>query len=90
MSRRNSTKYTRMLLFQKNIFLAIAITTKWKVRSAFLQGNKFDREVYLKPLAELETDKLLKLNEPAYGICDSLHGWYLRKTVLEKSEDSKS
>ena len=75
---------------------AIAVTNKWKVhsldiKSAFLQGNEIDCEVYLKPPSEAGMNSLWKLNISVYGLCDAPRAWYLSlKSVLEKGGAKKS
>ena len=60
-------------------------------KSAFLQGNKIDREVYLKPPPEAGTSKLWKLNISVYGLCHALRFWHLSlKSVLFSSEVGSS
>ena len=48
------------------------------IKSAFLLGNKIDREVYLKPPVEAGTSKLRKLIVPVYRLCDVPRSWYLK------------
>ena len=59
------------------------------VKSAFLQGRELEREVLLKPPAELEASGfLMKLRTPLYGLNDASLQWYLRvKEVLTKDLD---
>ena len=61
----------------------------WKVkaldiRSAFLQGQMIDRDVYLKPPVEAGLDeKVWKLNKALYGLGDASRKWYLKvKNIL--------
>ena len=49
------------------------------VKSAFLQGKEINRDVYVKPSQEAETDKLWKLKTTVYGLCDAPRVWYLSK-----------
>ena len=59
------------------VTLAIIATNKWELRSldiktAFLQGNKLSRDVYLKPLeANCETNFVWKLKKCVYGLPDA-------------------
>ena len=67
--------------------MALTASMKWSVNSmdiktAFLQGRLFDREVYLKPPKEANTDKLWKLNKCVYGLGDASRQWYL--TLMEE------
>ena len=70
------------------ILLSLASLKSWDchtvdVRSAYLQGNRIDREVYLKPPREFYNGKLWKLNKTVYGLCDAARAWYIRvKTEL--------
>ena len=48
------------------------------VKSAFLQGNAIEREVYIIPPREVNTNKLWKLNKTVYGLADASRTWYLR------------
>ena len=63
--------------------LAVCATMNWKLRSidfktAFLQGNPIEREIFVKPPKEANTSKLWKLNKTAYGLKDAPREWYLR------------
>ena len=49
-----------------------------EVKSAFLQGNAIEREVYIIPPREVNTNKLWKLNKTVYGLADASRTWYLR------------
>ena len=49
-----------------------------EIKSAFLQGQKIERDVYIKPPKEAGTDRLWKLNKTVYGLGDASRGWYLR------------
>ena len=62
--------------------MALAASMKWSlnsidIKTAFLQGKPFDREVYLKPPREAGTKKLWKLNKCVYGLKDASRQWYL-------------
>ena len=47
------------------------------IKAAFLQGNKLDRDVHLKPPVEVESDgKLWKLDKCLYGLSDASRVWY--------------
>lgn len=65
-------------------FIAILSSKRWAVNSidikaAFLQSEKFDREVYLVPPVESECDEnvLWKLEKCVYGLTDAARNWYL-------------
>ena len=70
------------------LFLLIAVHMKWKIRtadvkSAFLQGKKIDREVFLKPPKECRIPGIIWLmKKRAYGFVDASRGFYLE---LKKS-----
>ena len=73
------------------IVIAFIVSMKWKLHSvdyktAFLQGNPIEREVFLRPPAEFRTkDKLWKLKKTVYGLADAPRVWFLRlKEELEK------
>ena len=58
------------------VLIAIAATNRWRVKSldiksAFLQGKKIDREVYVKPPKEFQNGKLWKLQKALYGLNDA-------------------
>ena len=78
------------------LVLSIIVSNSWiihslEIKSAFLQGKKIDRDVYLKPTKEAETSKLWKLNITAYGLCDAPRAWYISvKDVLRKTGVKKS
>ena len=63
--------------------MAVAASHQWKVQSldikaAFLQGNKIERDVYLKPPVEANTTKLWKLDICVYGLGEASRLWYIR------------
>ena len=71
------------------IMICIAISNGWKVnsidiKSAFLQGQKLNRSVHIKPPKEANTDKYWKLNKCVYGLTDASRKWYL--TLNEELE----
>ena len=77
--------------------MTIILSHKWEIKSldiksAFLQGQPINSEIFLKPPKEAGADKLWKLLITVYGLCDA--PWasrYLRiKEVLEKSVMLKS
>ena len=64
------------------LVMTIAASLKWSlnaidIKTAFLQGNKFDRDVYVKPPREAATQKLWKLSKCVYGLGDASRQWYL-------------
>ena len=65
------------------LLLALASINSWDchtvdIKSAYLQGNKIEREVFLKPPSEFSNGKLWKLNKTIYGLCDAARAWYNR------------
>ena len=58
------------------VALTLIASNSWKlnsidVKTAFLQGNTIQREVFVKPPKEAETDCIWKLNKCVYGIADA-------------------
>lgn len=58
------------------LMLIIIATHHWlvnslDVKSAFLQGDAIESDVYLKPPAEFRFDGLWKLEKTVYGLCDA-------------------
>ena len=65
------------------ISLAIIASKSWTLKSldistAFLQGGPIDREIYVVPPREAETDKIWRLQKSVYGLNDASRQWYLR------------
>ena len=61
--------------------MSLVVSMGWTIRhidveSAFLQGKQLDREVYIRPPLEAETDKLWKLNKCIYGLADAPRMWF--------------
>ena len=79
------------------IFCMVAAKYKWNIKSsdvtsAFLQGVRIEREVYLLPPKERRIPGVLwKLVKPVYGLVDAPRGWHLsldkkfQKAGCEKS-----
>ena len=71
-------------------FLSILSSMKWKIhsidiKSAYLQGIPINRELYIKPPNEAQTDKLWLLKKCPYGLADAGRHWYMRvKEELKK------
>ena len=40
------------------------------IKSAFLQGKSIQRDVFIKPPKEANTNKLWKLKTTVYGLCE--------------------
>ena len=72
--------------YKESLRIAIMIIASldWQIhsmdiKSAFLQGNKLEREIYLKPPKEANVKgKLWRLNRCVYGLVDASRYWYLR------------
>ena len=67
--------------------LAVASSKCWNVhsldiKSAYLQGEPIDREIYLYPPPEFNDGRLWKLKKTVYGLCDAARAWY--KTVVKE------
>ena len=74
------------------IFLSIMASKNWKcnsidIKAAFLQGDNFERDVFLRPPKEAVcSEKVLwKLNKCVYGLNDAASVWYFTvRTFLLK------
>ena len=80
-----------MQKYSLRILLAIASAKGWAietvdVKSAFLQGTRLERKVYVKPPKEANAvDILWLLNKCLYGLRDASRQWYTRvEDVLTK------
>ena len=68
--------------------LALIVSFGWQchsidVKSAFLQGNKIERDLFVKPPKEFDDGCLWKLKKNVYGLNDAARAWYSRlKEVL--------
>ena len=65
------------------ILIAIASSKRWNchtvdVKSAYLQGNDIQRNIFLKPPPEFNNGSLWKLKKTVYGLCDAAREWYMR------------
>ena len=63
--------------------VSLAATKNWKchtmdVRTAYLQGNKIERDVFVKPPPEFDNGMIWKLKKTVYGLRDAARAWYLR------------
>ena len=48
------------------------------IKAAYLQGNRIEREVYLRPPPEFDNRSLWRLKKTVYGLCDAARQWYNR------------
>ena len=65
------------------ITLTIMASKQWMcmsldVKTAFLQSFQLEREIFLVPPKEANTDKLWKLNKAVYGLNEASRQWYNR------------
>ena len=58
------------------LLFALRINTI-NIKSAFLQEKSIERDVFIKPPKEANTNKLWKLKTTVYGLRDALREWYL-------------
>ena len=72
------------------LLLSIAACLGWDIhsidfKSAYLQGEDLNRDIFLTPPKEANTEKLWKLNKCVYGINDAGKKWYnqLRGSLVE-------
>ena len=78
------------------IILCIIVSFEWKIpsldiKSAFLQGQPINGNVFSKPPPEVDAINLWKLLVTVYSLCDAQRAWYFKeKEVLEKAGAGKS
>ena len=66
------------------VLFAIAASKEWPlevadVKSAFLQGDQLDRELYMEPSSEEKKPNVIwRLNKAVYGLNDARLKWYQR------------
>ena len=61
------------------------------IKTAFLQGEELDREVYLCPPKEANTNRIWKLKQCVYGLADASPKWYGRvKSFLLQNKGKMS
>ena len=65
------------------IALSIMASKQWKcmsmdIKTAFLQSFQLERDIFLVPPKEANTDKLWKLNKAVYGLNEASRQWYNR------------
>ena len=70
------------------VFLVIAANEKCSsdVRSAFLQSDEIDRDVFVEPpLERRKPGKIWKLIKPCYGLNDASRKWFIscKNTLLQ-------
>ena len=88
----NDLKRDSPTCLKENLRLAaaIAVSNGWKIKSldiksAFLQGKSIQREVFIEPPIEANSDRVWKLKKVIYGLSDASRMWYLKvKETLEK------
>ena len=78
--RRDSPTCTKDSL---RLVLSIVAANSWNcnsidIKSAFLQGNEIDREVFVKPPKEFCNGYIWKLRKNVYGLNDASRAWYFR------------
>ena len=64
------------------MILTIAKEKNWGINAmditaAYLQGDKINRKVYIRPPREFNVGKLWRLNKTVYGLKDAAMRWYL-------------
>ena len=69
---------------RENLRLLFALTSScnWRInitdiKPDFLQGKSIERDVFITPPKEANTNKLWKLKTTVYGLCDAPREWYL-------------
>ena len=67
------------------ILFSLLASNNWQLSAiditrAFLQGEPIEREVFVKPPPEANTNKLWRLLKCVYGLADAPRKWYLRLT----------
>jgi len=65
------------------LVLIVLVSQSWTlhsldVKTAFLQGESINRDLYVKPPKEANTKKLWKLEKTVYGLADASRSWYLK------------
>ena len=70
---------------------------KWKcqsidVRSAFLQGQEIERNVFVRPPPEFDEGRVWRLQKSVYGLNDAARAWYqtLKMKLLDLNVDMNS
>ena len=64
--------------------LSIIVSEGWRchtidIKAAFLQGNKIEWDIYLRPPVEFYNGTLWKLKKIVYGLNDAARAWYMSK-----------
>ena len=70
-----------MLKRKLRVVLSVVAQKKWKlnsidIKAAFLQGENIDRELYVLPPKEANTDKIWLLKRCTYRLFDASRQWY--------------
>ena len=78
------------------LVFCVAASKQWivkilDIKSAFLQGQPIERDVYLQPPKEAGSSVIWKLKKTIYGLSDASRQWYLTvKKSLENHETKMS
>ena len=69
--------------------LAVMLIKGWKaktidVKTAYLQGERINREVYVKPPVEAATKRIWRLQKTVYGLKDAARAWYDKVNLVMK------
>ena len=73
------------------LIMALTAQYQWSlhsmdIKTAFLQGQPMDREVYIRPPKESLSNKIWRLNKCVYGLSDASLQWYNKvKSVMIES-----
>ena len=72
------------------LVLSIATSLGWKcksvdVKTAFLQSEVINRDIYVRPPLEFDEGKIWRLNKCVYGLGDAARSWYntLREVLVK-------
>ena len=78
--RRDSPTCTKDSL---RLMFTVVASNSWKcnsidIKAAFLQGNKIERDIFVKPPKEFYSGSIWKLKKNVYGLNDAARAWYFR------------
>ena len=74
------------------LIMAVSAQCQWKlysmdIKTAFLQGQTMDREVYITPPKEAKCNKIWRLNKSVYGLRDASLHWYNKvKSIMIEND----